>query len=95
MEILLLIVAVFGVMSAPLSVYAIAKFNLKAMTILLDHIEEMHYVGGQPMDVIRTNLKIAEQKAGIEAEKTKAEIEHFSNNGRSRLQAKPFDVMSD
>ena len=96
MEITLLIVAVFGVLSAPLSVFAIAKFNLKAMVILLDHIEEMHTVGGQPIDVVKTNLRIAEQKAGVEAEKTKAEIDRFSGNGRSKVSAQPiFDVMSD
>ena len=96
MEVALLIVAVFGVLAAPLSVFAIAKFNLKAMSILLDHIEEMHTVGGQPIDVVKTNLRIAEQKAGVDAEKTKAEIERFSNNGKSKVQVQPvFDVMSD
>ena len=96
MEIALLIVAVFGVMSAPLSVYAIAKFNLKAMGILLDHIEEMHTVGGQPIDVVKTNLRIAEQKAGVDTKKANAEIDRFSGNGRSNVQVQSaFDVMSD
>ena len=96
MEVALLIVAVFGVLAAPLSVFAIAKFNLKAMSILLDHIEQMHTVGGQPIDVVKTNLRIAEQKAGVEVEKTKAEIDRFSGNGRTKAQVQPvFDVMSD
>jgi len=96
MEIALLIVAVFGVLAAPLSVFAIARFNLKAMSILLDHIEEMHTVGGQPIDVVKTNLRIAEQKAGVEASKTQAEIDRFSNNGKSKVTVQPvFDVMSD
>lgn len=96
MEVALLIVAVFGVLAAPLSVFAIAKFNLKAMSILLEHIEEMHMVGGQPIDVVKTNLRIAEQKAGVEVEKTKAEIERFAGNGKAGVHAQPvFDIMSD
>jgi len=96
MEIALLTVAVFGVLSAPLCVFALAKFNLKAMSILLDHIEEMHTVGGQPIDVVKTNLHIAKQKADVEVEKTKAEIERFSKNGTPSTQVRPmFDVMSD
>ena len=96
MEVALLVVAVFGVLAAPLSVFAIAKFNLQAMSILLDHIEEMHTVGGQPIDVVKTNLRIAEKKAGVEVDKTKAEIDRFSGNGKSKIQVKPmFDIMSD
>jgi len=96
MEVALLVVAVFGVLSAPLSVFAIAKFNLQAMSILLDHIEEMHTVGGQPIDVVKTNLRIAEQKAGVEVQKTKAEIDRFSGNGKSKVVTQSmFDVMSD
>lgn len=97
MEIGLLIIAVVGVAAGPLSVYALARFNLKAMSILLDHLEEMHTVGGQPIDVVKTNLRIAEQKAEVEATKTKAEIERFASNGKSKnIQVQPaFDIMSD
>ena len=95
MEIALLIVAVFGVLAAPLSVYALANFNLKAMTVLLDHIEEMHTVGGQPMEAVKAGLRIQEQRATIEAKKTEAEIEHFASNGKSKVPLRAFDVMSD
>jgi hypothetical protein len=96
MEIALLIVAVTGVLSAPLSVFAIAKFNLKAMSIFLDHLEEMHTVGGQPIDVVKTNLHIAKQKADVDTKKTEAEIDRFAKNGKSSLQVQPvFDILSD
>ena len=56
----------------------------------------MHTVGGQPIDVVKTNLKIAEQKADLEAQKTKVQLERFSNNGKSNMHAQSaFDVMSD
>ena len=97
MEIALLIVAIFGVLAGPACAFLLIQFNLKAMSIFLDHIEEMHTVGGQPIDVVKTNLKIASQKADVEAEKTKAQIKQFSNNGRSgNVQVhSAFDVMSD
>tara|TARA_R100000664_G_C2742779_1_gene130985 strand:- start:852 stop:1142 length:291 start_codon:yes stop_codon:yes gene_type:complete len=96
MEIALLIVAIVGVAAAPLSVFAMAQFNLKAMSILLDHLEEMHTVGGQPIDVVKTNLRIAETKASVEAEKSKAEIDKFSKNGKIHgYPVREFDIMSD
>ncbi len=96
MEIALLIVAITGVMAGPVCAYFLIQFNLKAMSIYLDHIEEMHTVGGQPIDVVKTNLKIAEQKADLEAQKTKVQLERFSNNGKSNMHAQSaFDVMSD
>ena len=97
MEVALLIVAVVGVLAGPVCAYLLIQFNLKAMSIFLDHIEEMHTVGGQPIDVVKTNLKIATQKADVEAEKTKAQIARFSGNGRQgNVQVhSAFDVMSD
>ena len=97
MEIGLLIVAISGVLAGPACDYLLIQFNLKAMSIFLDHIEEMHTVGGQPIDVVKTNLKIASQKADVEAEKTKAQIARFSDNGRpGNVQVhSAFDVMGD
>jgi hypothetical protein len=95
MDVALLIVAVFGVLAAPLSVYAIVSFNLKAMNIFLHHIETMHTVGGQPIDAVRTSLRIQEQRAGTEAKKTEAEIDRFASNGKSQVPLRAFDVMSD
>ena len=96
MEIALLIVAIAGVMAGPVCAYFLFQFNLKAMSIYLDHIEEMHTVGGQPIDVVKTNLKIAEQKADLEAQKTKVQLERYSSNGKTGVHAQAaFDVMSD